>query len=146
MTSTVTTLARQIARSLNTERPGWRLYLNADGVEVARVYGPEGFGPNSREYTYFFQTYQEHGERAAGRVHHWTYAEVQDAIDAHEQEQRDAADPLVQAWNAQFDAQEQARWAAEDAERERDYAREEAEEMARLDETAKLEDTWGVQR
>lgn len=53
MSSTITTAARRIARQSRGDQT-WRMYFDADGRVVARIYGPEAFGP--RRTTYAVQT------------------------------------------------------------------------------------------
>lgn len=78
--ASITTAARRIARTLNSHRPGWRLYFDLDGYVVHRIFGPEAFSPPRNSYVHAFATYQETGP--AGRTHRYTQRAVQDAIDA----------------------------------------------------------------
>lgn len=68
----VTTAARRIAREANTRRAGFRLYFDADGHQVAEVFGPEGHGPKTGTYAYAVVTT---GDRL-------TWRGAQDVIDA----------------------------------------------------------------
>lgn len=79
--TTITSAARRIARHLNAERrrheengaavTGWRYFFDADGREVATIYGREAHGPAENTYAYAWSS-------VAQPV---TYAAVQASLD-----------------------------------------------------------------
>lgn len=78
----ISAAARRIVHAANAERTGWRLYFNADGREVARIYGVEAFG-YSGDYRLCVRT-DEGGIRFR-----YTLSDIQRDLDA-----RDAADAI----------------------------------------------------